>query len=48
MAPNTPMRFALRESESFGGFVIRPDDQLASVMSNGNTPEMEEASRSGY
>lgn len=49
MAMNTSMKFAMAEQTSRpGGFVIRPDDQLFSVMSAGDTSEMEEAARGGY
>ena len=46
MAMNTSMKF--EHSELPGGFVIRPDDHLASTYSVGHTPEMEEAGRTGY
>ncbi|CDS00784.1 uncharacterized protein SPSC_02230 [Sporisorium scitamineum] len=43
MAMNTAMKFAMAEQTSRpGGFVIRPDDQLALTFSVSNTPEMEE------
>ncbi|TKY88317.1 hypothetical protein EX895_002669 [Sporisorium graminicola] len=43
IAMNTAMKFAIAEQSSRpGGFVIRPDDQLASTFSAGNTPDMEE------
>lgn len=49
MALDTSMKFAMTEQSGLpGGFVIRPDDQLGSVVSAGDTPEMEDASRSGF
>ncbi|KAJ1021140.1 hypothetical protein NDA16_003926 [Ustilago loliicola] len=49
IAMNTAMKFDMAEqSMPGGGFVIRPDDQLTSMMSTaGNTPETEEAPRLG-
>lgn len=45
MAHDMSMKFAM--GEGHGGFVMRPDDQLASAMSVGNTPEIEVAPSGG-
>ncbi|CBQ69521.1 conserved hypothetical Ustilaginaceae-specific protein [Sporisorium reilianum SRZ2] len=48
MAMNTAMKFAMAEQSSRpGGFVISPDDQLASTLS-ANAPDMEERRDVGY
>ena len=46
MAMNTQMRFAMAEQTSRpGGFVIRPDDPLSSMMSAGEMADAEESRR---
>lgn len=49
MAMNTAMKFSMSEQTSRpGGFVIRPDDQLASTLSAADSPEMEDGPRIGH
>lgn len=49
MANDSPVKFTVAEhSQHDGGFVIRPDDPLASVMSTDITPEREEGPHSSY